>query len=581
MQNRLTLIFTLLSLTLFSQWQLVWQDEFNGSGLPDPNKWGYDTGNGGWGNNELQNYTANRTENARQENGTLVLEARRDWYNGIEYSSARLVSKNKGDWKYGRIEVKAKIPLGQGLWPAIWMLPTDWVYGGWPASGEIDIMENFALGGIKPNSIEGNVHTQAYNHTIGTNKGSKSQWLSNIQDNYHVYAVNWYDNKLEFEVDGQVYFTFNNEGTWQTWPYDQRFHLILNIAVGGTLGTTPDPNIFPKRMTIDYVRVYEASNGPASSTGLITAYKDCNYSGFSTGLSVGDYTRADLIAKGIGDDQISSLKITEGFRAILFQDDNFTGGSTVIYSNNSCLNTTWNDKVTSIRVETNGVTNLAGTYYLQNRSTGYYMDVAGGPSATSDGTTIFQYDPTYSTNQQFKFTHLSNGCYKIEAVHSGKAIDVAEVSTTDGANVHQWGYGGGANQQFVVYATGDGYYKLIAKHSGKLVEVDASATGLMANIQQWTNMNQQNGQWKFNPVILTSSENTISSDISIFPNPIQNTDFLSGVGEGTQYEVFDFKGNLLLKGAGMEVDLSGFSAGTYLLKVYVGEGVKYLNLYKL
>ena len=133
-----TLFYTLILAILSSffnevkgQWRLVWQDEFNGSGLPDPNKWGYDTGNGGWGNNELQNYTANRTENARQENGNLVIEARRDWYNGIEYSSARLVSRNKGDWKYGRIEVKAKIPLGQGLWqPSGCYRPTGFMEGG-------------------------------------------------------------------------------------------------------------------------------------------------------------------------------------------------------------------------------------------------------------------------------------------------------------------------------------------------------------------------------------------------------------------------------------------------------------------
>ncbi|WP_223148894.1 carbohydrate-binding protein [Aquimarina sp. RZ0] len=254
----------------FSQnWELVWQDEFDYNGLPDPTKWGYDTGNSGWGNNELENYTSNRVENARAENGNLIIEARRDFHNGIEYSSARLVSRNKGDWKYGRVEVRAKIPIGAGMWPAIWMLPTDWVYGGWPGSGEIDIMENFAAFGIDPSGIHGNVHTQAYNHTIGTNKGAHIGNLSNIEDNYHIYAIDWYEDHIDFEVDGIRYFSFANEGNWQAWPFDQRFHLILNIAVGGNLGGNPDPNIFPKKMIVDYVRVYNqtTTSGQTPFTG--------------------------------------------------------------------------------------------------------------------------------------------------------------------------------------------------------------------------------------------------------------------------------------------------------------------------
>ncbi|MCX8074050.1 MAG: glycoside hydrolase family 16 protein, partial [Clostridia bacterium] len=127
-------------LTLFDNlnsapvWRLVWSDEFDYTGKPDSNKWGYDIGGGGWGNQELQYYT-DRLENARVENGKLIIEARRENYGGREYTSARLVSRNKGDWLYGRFEIRAKLPGGRGTWPAIWMLPTDWVYGGWPNSG--------------------------------------------------------------------------------------------------------------------------------------------------------------------------------------------------------------------------------------------------------------------------------------------------------------------------------------------------------------------------------------------------------------------------------------------------------------
>jgi hypothetical protein len=164
------------SLTSFTgedkRMKLVWADEFSTDGLPDSTKWGYDIGNGcpvncGWGNNELQYYTSNRQQNARVKEGHLIIEARREKMGDMEYSSARLVSKKKGDWTYGRIDVRAKLPVGTGVWPAIWMLPTDWVYGGWPGSGEIDIMEHV---GYIPDSIFGTVHTNLFNGMLGTQK---------------------------------------------------------------------------------------------------------------------------------------------------------------------------------------------------------------------------------------------------------------------------------------------------------------------------------------------------------------------------------------------------------------------------
>ena len=155
---------------------LVWQDEFNCAGnLPDTTKWSYDNGNGcpnlcGWGNNELQYYTTAREENVQIKGGNLIIEARKEPLDGYNYTSARMVTKNKGDWKYGRVEVRAKIPAGKGIWPAIWMLPTKWEYGSWPHSGEIDIMENV---GYWPDSLFGTVHTGAYNGMKNTQRSSQ------------------------------------------------------------------------------------------------------------------------------------------------------------------------------------------------------------------------------------------------------------------------------------------------------------------------------------------------------------------------------------------------------------------------
>jgi len=241
---------------------LVWSDEFDYNGLPDSKKWSYDTeGNAtGWGNNESQYYTASRLKNAEVKDGFLSITAHREDFEGFKYTSARLVTRQKGDWLYGRVEVKAKLPDGRGMWPAIWTLPTDWSYGGWPASGEIDIMENV---GYDPYKIVGTVHTEAYNHMIGTQKGATTNVQSCYGD-FHIYAIEWEVREIRFYVDDLHYFTFTNEGTgYKAWPFDKRFHLLLNVAVGGNWGGMQgiDDSIFPRSMIVDYVRVYQKKTG--------------------------------------------------------------------------------------------------------------------------------------------------------------------------------------------------------------------------------------------------------------------------------------------------------------------------------
>ena len=233
----------------------MWSDEFDYTGTPNAAKWGFDVGGGGWGNNELQYYT-NSTNNAKVENGNLVITAIKEPINGMNYSSARLVSKNKGDFLYGRIEVRAKLPSGRGTWPAIWMLPTDWAYGSWPKSGEIDIMEHV---GYDLNKVHVTVHTEAYNHGIGTQKGA-SMIVENATTTFHNYRIDWTPYAVRGYIDGQLMFTFVNEGKGYTaWPFDKRFHLLMNIAVGGNWGGAQgiDDTIWPKSMEIDYVRVFK------------------------------------------------------------------------------------------------------------------------------------------------------------------------------------------------------------------------------------------------------------------------------------------------------------------------------------
>lgn len=250
---------TILTVLAFASCKpkLVWNDEFDYNGAPDSSKWKYDLGaNNGWGNNEQQAYTQ-ESKNVRVENGNLIIEALQDSVEGKPFSSARIVSKGKGDWLYGRIEVKAKLPYGRGTWPAIWMLPTDWEYGGWPSSGEIDIMEHV---GYNQGSVHGTIHTESYNHVKHTEKSGQIQ-IPDVADVFHVYAVNWSADKIDFFVDDKLYYTAirNLKDTYKEWPFDKRFHLLMNIAVGGNWGGKEgvDESIWPQKMEIDYVRVYQ------------------------------------------------------------------------------------------------------------------------------------------------------------------------------------------------------------------------------------------------------------------------------------------------------------------------------------
>jgi hypothetical protein len=244
---------------------------------------------------------------------------------------------------------------------------------------------------------------------------------------------------------------------------------------------------------------------PTSTTGLVTAYVDCPYTGFSIGLEQGDYNEARLRSLGMAADRISSIRAAEGYEVILYDLDNF-GGASIVTGTSGCLDAVgFNDKAASLRVRTKGNPGITGTYFLQNRSSNLYMDVQGGTGATGDGANIQQWNTAGTTNQQFKFDHLGDGTYKITAVHSGKVVDVSGISKADGANVFQYTYYGTPNQQFIMVPTNNGYYKLIAKHSGKVVEVAGCSAAAEANVQQWSNNGQPCSEWKLVPVGTTNN----------------------------------------------------------------------------
>lgn len=234
-------------------YQLVWQDEFDYSGKPDPAKWAYELGL--IRNQEAQYYTDSQ-KNAKVENGFLILEARKEQIADASYTSASITTRDIAEWTYGKIEVSAKLPKGRGMWPAIWMLGKNIDQVGWPQSGEIDIMEHV---GFETDTIYGTVHTEAYNHVKGTEKGG-SVLIADPYSEFHIYSVEWTPEKIDFLLDGEVYQNFKNEHkTTDEWPFDQPFFLKLNIAVGGTWGGQQgiDDSIFPQQMVVDYARVYQ------------------------------------------------------------------------------------------------------------------------------------------------------------------------------------------------------------------------------------------------------------------------------------------------------------------------------------
>jgi len=234
-----------------------WSDEFDKEGLPDTSKWSYETGGSGWGNHELEYYTAGK--NAAIHNGILTIEARKEDMSGMKYTSTRMVTRGKGDFLYGRFEIRARLSDGKGLWPAIWMLPTTDNYGGWPNGGEVDIMEQV---GYAPDSIHISIHTQERNW-MKNNGNTVVEKVPTATSDFHIYRVDWTPSYIKGFIDGKEILQEINEGKGHGyWPFDKTFFVILNVAIGGDWGGQRgvDNSIFPAKMDVDYVRVYPLKN---------------------------------------------------------------------------------------------------------------------------------------------------------------------------------------------------------------------------------------------------------------------------------------------------------------------------------
>ena len=521
---------------------LVWSDEFNGSSV-DTSKWSYETGTGswGWGNNEQQYYTS-RSDNAYVSGGALHIKAKKESYGGMNYTSARLITKGKFSFTYGYVEARLALPSCQGIWPAFWMLGANIDSVGWPACGEIDIMEAV------------NAENKTYSTCHWDNNGHANYGLSTGTfdiTQYHTYGMQWDNQYIRMFVDGnKIYEIYIGNNTGGTEEFQRPFYLLLNVAVGGNWpGFSINDSAFPQEMKVDYVRVYQenpsysssaSSNVDSSSgssnvnttSGDVYIYQDSNYGGRSASLGVGRYNLASLQAKGFKNDDLSSVKVPYGYKVTLYWDDNFSGSTKVLTSDTSYVGNDWNDKASSIKVERNVNTTSGDIYIYQDANYGgrsaslglgnYNLASLQAKGFKNDDLTSvkvpFGYKVTLYADDNFSGAtkvltsdtsnvggdfndktssiKVEKAQYTIVNRHSGKVLDISNSNTNNGANVQQWDSNGTNAQKWYITQSSDYSFTITSVLNGKALDVDGWSTNNCANVQMWDcGSGQANQQW--------------------------------------------------------------------------------------
>lgn len=308
-------------------------------------------------------------------------------------------------------------------------------------------------------------------------------------------------------------------------------------------------------------------------------YSDCNYGGHAIKLTIGDYPLSALTARGMSTDDVSSIKVPAGYTVYAYVDDNFSGNYLTLTADNSCLGG-WDNLTTSIRVRANGVTGKNGTWKIQNRNSGKYIDVEG--ASTADGANVLQWQGNTQTNQQFTFTDQGGGLYKIISVNSGKAVDITAGTTNNLGNVEQWTANNGLNQQFIVLSADNNYFKLKAAHSGRILEIVGGGLNNGDHIDQYDDNNQTHGHWALQAVSAarqvsradTATVATVKNGtISIAPNPVTNTLRMKNVPAQSLVQVFDMNGRTHLtmrapqQNGDLQLNTTSLRPGTYLVRI--------------
>jgi beta-glucanase (GH16 family) len=554
-----------LQTEVFAQWNLVWSDEFNGSSVgPD---WVFETGAGGWGNNELEYY---RAENASVSGGNLILTAKKENYGGASYTSVRMKTQGRKSWKYGKIEASIATPSFNGAWPAFWMLGDNISSVGWPKCGEIDIMEHVNTGNAEFGTIhwDNNGH-QSYSNNMNVNSGITG---------FHKYTVIWTDQSIKWLVD-DVQFAEANiaNGINGTEEFQKNFFILLNFAIGGQWpGYNIDNGAFPNQMKVDYVRVYQAGSTPPPNggTGVTTVYKDCNFGGNAVSLPVGNYAYGDLYARGVANEDISSLKVNSGYEVVLCENDNLTGATlTVPAGENSCLVAQgWNDRTTSMIVRAaSGVPAFTRTIQAEDYSAMLGVQKEGTSDA-GGGLNVGYID----NNDWMAYNSINfptSGNYKVEyrvaSMYGGNKISLdLNAGSIQLGSVNIPSTGGWQNWTTVSHTVNvnAGTYN---------VGIFAAIGGFNLN---WIRITRV-GSARTGEADLEVSSNNISADgLGLFPNPVENELYINAVEDltGGYISVVDVMGREVMKESNNfgVLNVSRLESGVYTLSAVSKEGNK-------
>lgn len=539
-------------------WQLVWSDEFTNGIGPD---WVFETGtgSGGWGNNELQYY---RQQNATVSNGQLVITARNESFGGMNYTSARMKTQGRKSWRYGRIEARIAIPSFTGSWPAFWMLGDNITSVGWPACGEIDIMEHVNT----ETQTHGTIHWQDHNSNYASYSGSTG---NSSVSSFHVYAIEWDASAIRWYLDGNLYHEANiSGGVNGTGEFHNNFFIILNMAIGGNWpGFNVNNGALPASMYVDYVRVYQAGSTPPPS-GVVTLFQHCNYGGYSASLNTGSYNQSQLQALGVANNDISSLQVQNGYQITMYQNSNFTGGTLVKTANDDCLvNDGFNDAISSVVIST-----VSSGWSTQIQAENWAVMSGVQTEACSEGG---QNVGWIDANDWivWNLNLPSSGAYTVE-------YRVASLS--GGGNLQLENAGGSP-----VYGT-----RSIPSTGGWQNWTTVSHTVNLNGGSQQIAIKALSGGWNINWLRISSSGGSRLTDETdkeplitkplIYPNPVGDELNIKGLLSKGAYAIYDMSGRQVLEGTfqpdgdRLTLDVHVLKAGSYILKDFTaGQSLRF------
>ena len=554
------LILIFISVTVSAQkYVQVWGDEFNTPGLPDSTKWSFEKGK--LRNNELQYYTVKRTENARIEDSVLIIEARKEKYDGADYTSASIISKGIGDWKYGKFEIRAKVPGGKGTWPAIWMMPTYSEYGGWPSSGELDIMEYI---GVEPQNIYFTSHFKGINMPAGQHGSSGSGPQKVVRDpfnNFITFTVVWTPEKIEWWANDRKYHEYKKPADdYRVWPFDKEFYMILNLAYGGNWAGSAgvDDTKLPHKFMIDYIRVYQLQDTESPFTLDIATF---------VGGQVEISPKMDFYPEGT---EVTLTAVPDkSFEFKAWKHQSSTNPFTFKINKNTTILPFFKDLSQLLTNGTFDKTSAPWSFYVHDSNNSAFT------TAIEDGkfAVIITKSPGVDWHLGFQESGFAMPKGKYMLSFDAFADQAKTMTLSVSKNYVDWS----------AIISKSANITTINKH----FEIPMEMVKDDENVRLYFGIGNFTGKFHIDNIKLSRTDiSTLinesslkKGDLRLFPNPAGNT-FSVQLAENLlnnsiSLEMFDAYGKLVLKRKQLsnseEIDISGFTTGLYIVKVVSGK----------